>query len=336
MRAAALALAIVIAMLLPPVAAAQLADTWLLVVVGVGGDDEHRARFATLAGEMTAAAIDRHGIAPANITTLVERVELAAEIADGRSTRAEIEASVAEIGSRAAAGDRVLVLLIGHGSSRGEETFFNLPGPDMSAADFAALLALLAEQEVGLVNTASASGGFLAPLAAPGRTVVTATRSSRESQEPVFVEHFVAAFTGEGADIDKDGRVSLLEAFVYADAEVARHYDSQGLIRTEHARLADDGATEGVAATEVADAPVARRFALGVPAAAAAGAGSPQELNPEARALLAERAELEAALETLRASRETMAEIEYEDRLEELLVRIAEIDRELREQGGGS
>lgn len=321
------------ALLVPGPAPAQATGPWILVVVGVGGDEEHRAKFADLAVRMVAAVTDRLAVPAERVRLLTEREEQAPGLAAGRSTRDGIEAAVAEVGAAAAPGDRVLILLIGHGNSRGEESFFNLPGPDMSAADFDALLGLLARQQVAFVNTASASGGFVATLAGPGRTIVTATRSPRETQEPYFAQYFVDAFAGEGADTDKDGRVSLLEAFVYADAEVARRYESAGLIRTEHARLDDDGDGEGSAefGEGSGDGALARRFALGLPVA---GIDATGDLDPALQALLAERAELEAQLESLRAARETMSASEYEDRLEELLVGIAEIDQRIREGGG--
>ena len=51
----------------------------------------------------------------------------------------------------------------------------------------------------------------------------------------------VAAFADEGADTDKDERVSLLEAFDYARLEVARVYESDNRLLTEHALLDDNG-----------------------------------------------------------------------------------------------
>jgi hypothetical protein len=319
----------------PIVEVQALPSTWILVVAGVGGDAEHRQRFASLATAMSTAASERHGIARERVVCLVERTELAPEVASARSTRDEIETAVARIGSEAAPGDRVLLLLIGHGSTRGSQSFFNLPGPDMSAADFAAMLDLLADQEVAVVNTSSASGGFVGALAAPGRTVVTATRSGREQQEPVFVEHFVAAYSGDGADTDKDGRISILEAFVYANAEVARAYEIDGLIRTEHALLDDDGDGEGSATPggEGSDGQRARRFAIGA-AVAGLDATPAEELDAATRELLLRRAELESELEALRAARESMTEDEYDDRLEEILLEIAEIDAMVRAQGG--
>ena len=59
-----------------------------------------------------------------------------------------------------------------------------------------------------------------------------------------------AAFTTPGADTDKDERVSLLEAFVYAKREVARAYETDTRLATEHAMLDDDGDRRGSAAPD--------------------------------------------------------------------------------------
>ena len=43
------------------------------------------------------------------------------------------------------------------------------------------------------------------------------------------------------ADMDKDGRVSILEAFTWARLRVAESYERDGQLRTEHAVLEDNG-----------------------------------------------------------------------------------------------
>ena len=48
------------------------------------------------------------------------------------------------------------------------------------------------------------------------------------------------AFAKDGADTDKDGRVSLLEAYTYAQAEVKRFYEVDGRLATEHSQIADN------------------------------------------------------------------------------------------------
>ena len=91
-----------------------------------------------------------------------------------------------------------------------------MPGPDMTVADWAAQLKKLSAQKVAFINTTSSSGAFLPAVAAPGRTVVTATKTGGERNEALFGGFFVEAFGDAAADADRNGHVSVLEAFNYA------------------------------------------------------------------------------------------------------------------------
>ncbi len=78
----------------------------------------------------------------------------------------------------------------------------------MTPADFEPLLKGLKSRHVVFVNTASASGPFMQPLAGPGRTIVTATRTGSERFATLFGGYFVDALAGSDADADKNRRVS--------------------------------------------------------------------------------------------------------------------------------
>ncbi len=115
----------------------------------------------------------------------------------------------------------------------------------LSAADFEALLAPFGEEQIVFVDTTSASGGFLAPLAKKNRILVTSTKSGFERNESQFGGYFVEAYSG-GADFDKNQRVSVLEAFEYARQKVDGYYAEENLLKTEHAQLDDDGDGKGI------------------------------------------------------------------------------------------
>src|SRR5690606_4460431 len=140
------------------------------------------------------------------------------------------------------------------------------------------------------------------------RVVVTATKSGMEANETIFGRHFTAALTGDAADADKDGRVSLLEAFEYARLEVAREYERGNKLLTEHAVIDAVGDGRGTADLAAASphAQAARSFFLGAGSAAGAVA------SPALRALLAEKDRIEASLDALRARKDAMAAAEYE------------------------
>src|SRR5207247_8790592 len=70
-------------------AAAQ--DSHLLVITGVGGDDEHTKTFHTWATAMIDAAKKKDGLADANIIYLSEKPELDSKRIQGKSTRENVQ-----------------------------------------------------------------------------------------------------------------------------------------------------------------------------------------------------------------------------------------------------
>ena len=309
--------------------AAGTPSTHLFVVTGLGGSPEFAELFETQAAGLVDAARDRWGLPEGYVTWLAEDPTRDPARIAGRSTREEIERGLAAIAGRAGPNDAVLVLLIGHGTGQGEESKLNLPGPDLTGADLAAWLGAFGTRTVAVVNTASASGGFVPALSADGRIVVTATRSTREAERTHFARFFVEAFRDEGADTDKDGRVSLLESFGYARAEVARHYERENQLLTEHALLDDDGDGEGSAEPSAAsgDGALASRFFLAASSAAVAARAAD---SPELRALLVEKTRIETDIVALRARQSEMIPEAYDAALEALLLELATTNRAIR------
>ncbi|HEV2392815.1 MAG TPA: hypothetical protein VG146_10680 [Verrucomicrobiae bacterium] len=136
--------------------------------------------------------------------------------------------------------DPLWIVLIGHGTFDGKEARFNLRGPDLTAGDLAQWLQPFRRPLV-VINTASASAPFLKPLAGTNRVVITATRSGYEQNFAHFGQYFAEALTDPQADLDKDGQISVLEAFLTASRRVADFYKADGRLATEHALLDDNG-----------------------------------------------------------------------------------------------
>lgn len=303
----------------------------LVIIVGLGGEKKYRDVFHETAVSMIGAAEKKLGVHPAAIVYLGEKpAEATLPVYRGRSTRENVQKALGDLARRAGPGDVVFVLLIGHGSFQSGESRFNLPGPDMSASDFAPLLAGLGAQNVVFVNTASASGDFVKALSGKDRTIVTATKSALERNETAFARHFVDAFTGNGADADKDQRVSLLEAFEYARREVQRFYEQDRRLLTEHAVLDDNG--DGVGSSDpgpdAGDGAVARTVFLGTGGEETSAAAA----NPKLAALRQERRDVERKLEALKARKERTPRGQYEEELERLLVELALKDEAIRER----
>lgn len=302
-------------------AAASAQDTHLLIVAGLGGEPAYAEAFRTWSSQLQSAAEKRLGIPRANITYLTERPELDPGRVDGRSTKEEIGRAFTRMAGRCRPGDTVAVILFGHGSGFGEEARFNLPGPDASAKDFATWLLPFELERVVFVNTASASGDFQKVLAGKNRVILTSTKSSQERNEAVFGKYFAEALSGDSADVDKNGRVSILEAFEAARAQVATEYERDRRLLTEHAVL-EDRASGGMA----------RATFLGGRSETAETPAGPTD--PALAALEKERRALEDRIEALKARKDSMPAEQYERDLEALLLDLALKNEEIRNKRG--
>ncbi len=165
----------------------------------------------------------------------------------------------------------------------------------------------------------------------PGRTIVTATRTGAERFATLFGGYFIDALTSEAADVDRNRRTSVLEAFESAKREVARKYESEGTMLTEHPLLDDSGDGEGSLAPSVdgKDGRTASVLSLGnlTPA-------EPLPDDPKLRALYTERRELEQRVEALMLKKGGMDPARYASELETLLTDLALKSKAIRDAGG--
>ncbi len=264
----------------------------MLVVTGLGGEDEYARAFAEQ-GDASARHAEAAG---ASVTLLTGDAVSWGGIRD----------AIAALARDANESDRVVVQLIGHGTFDGEHYRFNIPGPDPTAADLAGWLKdVTAKRQLAVIAT-SASGAAQEPLAHEGRAVVTATRHGRERNASLFGGFWAKALEAPSADIDKDRRISADEAFRFAEHAVAAYYEEQQRIATEHPRLEGD-----------AEPFILARTALRAPVA------------PELVHLVNRVDELTAAIDALKADRRALTDDDYFAKLQDLLLDLAEVDREL-------
>jgi hypothetical protein len=307
------------------------AQTHLVIIIGLGGEKKYTDSFNRLSAALADVAATRFGIPDSEIIWLGEDSVSAKRHYRGQSTKVNIERAVTQMAGRAGPGDQVAIVLIGHGSGEGADTKISIPGPDVSARDFGQLLARFTTQKVAFINMTSASGDMLPVLSAPNRVIVTATKSSFERNESHFAQFFVDALTKDVADTDKDGRVSLLEAFRYAVVETKRIYENDTRLQTEHAQLDDMGAKSGVSDPDgrTGQGILARRFFLDGAFATRAGANDPQ-----LSALYKDKFALEDQIDSLRTRKTAMTADAYDDALETLLVQLARKAKSIREIEG--
>jgi len=220
------------------------------------------------------------------------------------------------------------LVLIGHGTFDGRTAKFNLRGPDVSADDLQEWLRPVL-RPIAVINCGSSSAPYLVKLSAPGRVVITATKSGFEHNYARFGQHLAEAIAEPKADLDKDGQTSLLEAFLTASGRVDEFYSAEGRLVTEHALLDDNGDGLGTRADWFRgirpiqkaqdDAPLdgyrAHQFHL---VRSQAERKMPADLR-------AQRDRLELEVMKLRDAKEEFSEDEYFSKLEVLLYQITQI-----------
>ena len=337
LRAAAVLLAGTLVMA-PSISRAQSGGrARVLIVSGVAGEAQYADEYFKQATTMIDALKTRFGVPDSDIVYLAENPTRDAARIKAASTKENIERELTALGARSKGGDVLFVMLIGHGSGDGTTSKFAIPGPDIAANDFARLLDGIPGPTIAFVNTSSASGGFIAALSGPHRVIATATKSDMERNETRFATYFVQAYATDVADADKDGRVSVLEAFDYARREVARAYESENHLLTEHAQLDDNGDKKGAAVPDEksGEGSLARRVFLGGRVGSVAAAAHAASNDPRVAALEREKDSIETKLDSLRRKKTSMDSTAYEKALEGLLVQLAEKNKAIRDATGG-
>jgi hypothetical protein len=288
----------------------------VITVVGAAGEEEFGKKFQEWsafwinAAEKNGAKSITIGLAPTNETSDFDRLK--------QALAAEPKESVGEL----------WIVLLGHGTFDGKEAKFNLRGPDFTATELAAWLQPF-RRPVAVIDCSSASAPFLNKLSAPGRVVVTSTRSGYEQNYSRFGQYLSEAIADPEADLDKDGQTSLLEAFLMASRRVTEFYSTEGRLATEHPLLDDNGDGLGTPADWFRGIRAVKRAKDG---AALDGwrahqfhlvrSRQEQQIPP---ALRAKRDELELAVVKLRDQKAKLNEDDYYQKLETLLVDLAKI-----------
>jgi hypothetical protein len=294
-------------------------ERYALVITGASGGGEYAAKYQGWRNGFTRILKDDFGYPADHVKVLAEDLPEAE-----RSNRVNVRAAFADLRKRTTDGDLTVILLMGHGTSEAGDAKFNLVGPDLTLDEWASLVQPL-RGRVAFINASSGSFPFIPAIAGKDRVVLSANDSAEQQFETLFPEFFIKAFADEAGDTDKNGKVSLLEAFTFASANVKDSFEQRGRLATERALLDDTGGGTGRDVdTTGRDGQLAQITYL-EPEVPASLAG-----NAELANLMRRRAELENRLDLLRTNKDRMPAARYEEELEELLLEVARIDRRLR------
>ncbi len=302
-----------------PAAPAQpAAHDEVLVIIGAQGEDSFATGFAAAAK---------------NWQTACERAKVACTVIglDGKkdpeaapTDKDLIQAWIKKLDPNSAAN--AWIAYVGHGTFDGKEGRMNVRGPDILPSEMAGWLKPL-KRPVIFIHGGSASYPFMTALYGPNRIVISATRSGAEINYSRFGEAFAAALVSEDSDLDQDGQVSLLEAFVTAAQKVKSFYDDNNRLMSEHALIDDNGDPHPTPAdffkgTRVVKRPAGGGVVSGNKAKLIALAPSDAEraMNSDQ---IQQRAALEQQLEKLHDLKTKLSEAAYYAAVEKILRQLA-------------
>ena len=297
----------------------EINERRVMIITGAGGEEEYTELFAEWGGGL-AKAFDGNAAEMVHITNKPEDT----------GARKTVESTLKKWVEKPDV--EIWILLVGHGTFDGKAAKFNLVGNDASDADFKHWLKPHRGPLV-FINTSSCSAPFIRSLSGPNRVVATATKSGYEQNFCRFGGYMAAALGQAGADLDKDGAVSVLEAFLIASRQAGEFYRENDRLVSENALLDDNGDGMGTPADwfrgvrtqkkakgkSSADGKLSRLVFPVIP---------PAEKDIPAP-LRKKRLAIEAKIETLRSLKKTLeAEIYYRD-IEKLFLELAALNDEI-------
>ena len=297
----------------------EINERRVMIITGAGGEEEYTEQFAEWGGGL-AKAFDGNAAEMVHITNKPEDT----------GARKTVESTLNKWVENPDV--EIWILLVGHGTFDGKVAKFNLVGNDASDADFKHWLKPHRGPLV-FINTSSCSAPFIRSLSGPNRVVATATKSGYEQNFCRFGGYMADARGQAEADLDKDGAVSVLEAFLIASRQAGEFYRENDRLVSENALLDDNGDGMGTPADwfrgvrtqkkakgkSSADGKLSRLVFPVIP---------PAEKDIPAP-LRKKRLAIEAKIETLRSLKKTLeAEIYYRD-LEKLFLELAATNDEI-------
>ena len=299
--------------------AATAAQRYAVIINGASGGEKYAAQQKTWRSDLTVALKNKLVFPPANIVVFAE------DAPDSVVPTAEnVRKLFTELRRRVTRDDLLMIVLIGHGTYDGVDAKFNLVGPDLTAAEWNSMLDGVPGQMI-LVNTTESSFPFLEALSRRGRVVITATDTPAQRFATVFPEYFAQAIGDLASDLDKNGRISIWEAFRAASSGVRTYYEQRGQLSTERPVLDDNGDGKG---REAGDPGPDGTVALGLFLDAEPGSLTP---DAELASLYRRRAALEEQIEALKNLRSLISQADYDAQLEQLLIQLSRIAQQIRQ-----
>lgn len=200
-------------------------EAYALLVGGTPGAEVYARRYGDWLTRMRSVLV-KAGVPEKNIRLLAADPAFKGAPVSAPASGSNLGSAFAELAAGMKPADRFFLVLIGHGVAAEKPPTFVVPGPQPTAQEFAKWLDALPAQSQIVLNFSGSSGAFLAYLAKKGRVNLSAL-GPEEGSEPVLAEFFLRGLETRRADADKNGEITLLEAFNAAAWELGQWTNRQ-------------------------------------------------------------------------------------------------------------
>jgi hypothetical protein len=307
----------------PAVAAAQ-AKRHAVIIQGASGEPGFAKQHRGWLDQLASTLREKFAFTPAEMTVMAEQ----AGDAEVRATAENVRATFARLTTSLQSPDILFVMLIGHGTADTTGAKFNLVGPDLSVEDWKAVLAPI-KARVVFVNSSSASFPFSAGLTGERRIIITSTSTIAQRWATMYAEAFIQALNASAADLDKNERISVWEAFFYSSRLVKQHFERKGELVTERALLEDNGDGKGRDAMSATGEDGTMSTMTYLDAVTTA-----KVTDPALQMLFQKQELLTEQVDELKRKKATMPTAEYDTAWEKLMIELALVGAEIRAKGG--
>lgn len=235
---------ITILMLLGLVRCVAIAETagsvHVVIVQGINKDADEKLAKARGTILFRHALQKEFGVPAQQITTLTPKDSVAVLPDTIESTSENIVNVLAKKSTEVKPEDRFVFYYIGQANVVKKDLLLNLPGADMTHEQLAKCLKDIKAKQTLVILDCPCAGLAIKSLVSPS-TLIVAAAGADQPYSTRFSEYFVPALTDRASDLDKNKRVSILEAFQSASKQLDAFYEERDLIKTENPLLEDDG-----------------------------------------------------------------------------------------------
>ena len=216
-----------------------VARDFVLIVGGINKDPEQKQAKDKAVMQLRKILVNDLGYNPEAIMVLADK-ESFVDNPTGASTAAKLQKTLADLAEKVTPADRFIFYYTGQANITTDKLRINLPGADVTDDKLAIWLNKITAAGQLIVLDCPSAGRAVKQLAAKDRVIICAARSD-QPYSPRFSEFFLPALIDPIADNNKDGRVSLLEAFQQAAFQIDQLYRQANLMATEMPLLEDNG-----------------------------------------------------------------------------------------------